>query len=581
MKRLILMASLALTMVACGMQPPEKDATQQELLKTGVDQGPQWFRNTRAQFYSQDQGSRLMPLRWLAALKQADGTPFLADGLSRYGYLRNNENPLTLLPAGFTTNGPTGNESVGMNCAACHTREIQVDGKSYRIDGGPAIADFQSFLSDLDKAFVRVAKTPQTFKEFTAAVLERDPSPAEIALLKKDVKTWYLPFHTIVDLSLPKSPWGPSRLDAVSMIFNRLTGLDIGPAWRVHMIWQNIKRADAPTRYPFLWNASIQDETQWPGFAGNGNDLLALARNTGEVLGVFGEFTPTVDRNRALGIDYTTNNSANTEGLWALENLIRKIGPPKFQWPVDAALAKQGEAIFNWPNAQGGCVECHGIKTGTDKLSGRTVWTTPIQDVGTDSREYRVLTSTVETGVLAGHGIPVIGAPLKQRDFAFSVLGQAVTGTILQRLGTVAKLGMAPDDGSRPGALATSTTHKTADSLATAFQAASSADNTPRYESRVLQGIWAAAPYLHNGSVPTLADLLKPVKDRPTSFQIGPNYDPNGKVGLAQDQTKFPNFTLRTGCTNRDSGNSNCGHEFGTQLTDDQKKALLEYLKTL
>jgi hypothetical protein len=99
------------------------------------------------------------------------------------------------------------------------------------------------------------------------------------------------------------------------------------------------------------------------------------------------------------------------------------------------------------------------------------------------------------------------------------------------------------------------------------------------YESRVLQGIWAAAPYLHNGSVPTLADLLKADKDRPLSFKVGPDYDPVN-VGLAVEQTRF-NYTLVTGCTDRTSGNSNCGHNFGTTLTPDQKAALLEYLKVL
>ena len=80
----------------------------------------------------------------------------------------------------------------------------------------------------------------------------------------------------------------------------------------------------------------------------------------------------------------------------------------------------------------------------------------------------------------------------------------------------------------------------------------------------MLQGIWAAAPYLHNGSVPTLADLLEPVGKRPTSFQIGPNYDATDRVGLAVTQDKFLNFMLRTGCQNRNSGNSNCGHESGS-----------------
>jgi hypothetical protein len=96
----------------------------------------------------------------------------------------------------------------------------------------------------------------------------------------------------------------------------------------------------------------------------------------------------------------------------------------------------------------------------------------------------------------------------------------------------------------------------------------------------VLQGIWATAPYLHNGSVPTLADLLKPATERPAAFQVGPAYDPVN-VGLATDQAIF-NYTLKTtDCSDRNSGNSRCGHEFGTQLAPAEKRALLEYLKVL
>jgi hypothetical protein len=96
-----------------------------------------------------------------------------------------------------------------------------------------------------------------------------------------------------------------------------------------------------------------------------------------------------------------------------------------------------------------------------------------------------------------------------------------------------------------------------------------------------MQGIWAAAPYLHNGSVPTLAELLKPASERIKSFKIGPAYD-TVNVGLAVEQSEF-NYTLTTtDCTDRNSGNSRCGHEYGTtQLTPAEKKALLEYLKTL
>jgi hypothetical protein len=95
-----------------------------------------------------------------------------------------------------------------------------------------------------------------------------------------------------------------------------------------------------------------------------------------------------------------------------------------------------------------------------------------------------------------------------------------------------------------------------------------------------MQGIWAAAPYLHNGSVPTLAELLKPAAQRVTSFKIGSAYD-TVNVGLAVQQTQFNHTLTTTDCSALNSGNSRCGHEFGTTLSDQEKKALLEYLKTL
>ncbi|MFY9655369.1 MAG: hypothetical protein WAK01_02100, partial [Methylocystis sp.] len=100
------------------------------------------------------------------------------------------------------------------------------------------------------------------------------------------------------------------------------------------------------------------------------------------------------------------------------------------------------------------------------------------------------------------------------------------------------------------------------------------------YEARVLQGVWAAAPYLHNGSVPTLAELLKPAAERVSEFKVGPRYDIDA-LGLAVEQTKFDFVYKTTDCSARDSGESRCGHEFGTKLSPEEKKALLEYLKAL
>src|ERR1700687_3270708 len=89
---------------------------------TFADQGTQWTEALRADFYSRDQGSRMIPLAWLQALKQPNGQPFLTDSLARYGYLPNPANSnSTRLPIGFAASGPTGSQTVGMTCSACHT----------------------------------------------------------------------------------------------------------------------------------------------------------------------------------------------------------------------------------------------------------------------------------------------------------------------------------------------------------------------------------------------------------------------------------------------------------------------------
>ena len=106
--------------------------------------------------------------------------------------------------------------------------------------------------------------------------------------------------------------------------------------------------------------------------------------------------------------------------------------------------------------------------------------------------------------------------------------------------------------------------------------------DTDGYASVPLDGVWLRSPYLHNGSVPTLTDLLKSPTQRPKLFYRGNDqFDPQ-KVGFIstepQDkQTGQAYFKYDIAV----DGNSNAGHLWGTELPEGDKKALVEYLKTL
>lgn len=557
-----------------------------------VDQGRDWTNSLRTQFYTQDQGARIMPISWMRALDLPDGQAFLHDALDRYGYLPLPDAGEPDLPVGFTTNGSGAQMAVGMTCAACHTREIDVNGTAYRLDGGPGIVDFQSFLKDLDDAVLAVLASDAAFNAFAAKVLGDNPSQADTDTLKTELTTWSNRFHTLIERSLPDPAWGPSRLDAVSMIFNRLAGLDLGPEEDDFIIAENIAVADAPTRYPFLWNAARQDYTQWPGFSKNGNAFFGLTRNLGEVYGVFAEFHPEKTDGILSGHDYITRNSANWDGLKDLEDWIWDIGAPRWPWDLNQTLADQGEEIFNLSTDNGGCVECHGIKTGEFRSLRHRTWATPILDAGTDTRECQILTRTVKTGVLSTALNPLTFSELGEEAPAFDVLGTAVIWAIAQHsVDTLFSAELVADARAAAATPDTSDDRKVLERLGDIEGAfpMSGSDNAPRltaatpeckYESRVLEGIWAAAPYLHNGSVPTLADLLETPDNRPASFVPGPAYDID-KVGMAADQTKFDHVIETTGCDDLASGNSRCGHDYGTDLDADQKTALLEYLKSL
>lgn len=567
-----------------------------------------WNIEDRRAFYTLDQGSRIMPTTWMMALKRPDGQPFLGDRLARYGYLANDADPASNLPIGFTTNGSGATQAIGMTCAACHTREIVVGEQRHRIDGGPALVDFESFLLDLRSAVKSVVQEPAAFDGFSEQVLGGTPAPGAKDALRKELARWDRRFDILITKSVieprekARAPiWGPGRLDAISMIFNRLTGLDIGPPANDHIMERNIYPADAPVRYPFLWGAPKQDATQWPGFAPNGSTLLGLGRNLGQVYGVFAEFHPRPDPRAVMNVDYKSSNSADMKNLRRLEELIRGLDRPRYPGEIKSELRDRGREIFGTGiDNPGQCWSCHGQRPGKSQVDRHGVWqtwATPIVDAHTDNRQHSLLTRLVSTGAMSGSGLPPLQRRLKPTgESPLEVLRAAVTGGILQKeygldsgnpeAGLAEPVALVAE---RPAAEARLMNTEDVKGLTDSY---ATVPVPPKagfaYESRVLVGIWAAAPYLHNGSVPTLDDLLKPAAERPKSFRVGAKYDLD-KVGLAAEQDPSGPVLHLTTCEDRttrprwDSGNGNCGHEYPRtgSLSPADRRALLEYLKAL
>src|SRR5262249_38052624 len=102
---------------------------------------------------------------------------------------------------------------------------------------------------------------------------------------------------------------------------------------------------------------------------------------------------------------------------------------------------------------------------------------------------------------------------------------------------------------------------------------------TDGYANQPLDGIWARAPYLHNGSVPTLRDLLEPAERRPPVFYRGYDVFDQAKVGLVSNRPAADGRTYFRYDTSL-PGNSNSGHDYATSLPDEDKRAVVEYLKT-
>jgi len=587
----LLLFSVAATAIASPALAQTTGATTPTPALQYAKQG--WSVEDRQTFYTTSQGSHMIPYLWFKALRRLDADePFGGDQLARYGYLANEKSKANPegLPVGFVLDGDARTGFFGMTCAACHTAQIEFQSgnanQQLRIDGAPATADFQAFLKDLTEAAKATLNDAGRYDKFARAVLGNRYSVTRANDLKTDFAAWVKQWTNFMDKSLPASPWGPGRLDAFGMIFNRVAAKDLG-------IDANFKVADAPVSYPFLWNASRQDKTQWNGGVPNGLYINALGRNSGEVFGVFAEFTPKklTDTHPPL-IDYS-KSSIKYAGLQALEEKIKMLTPPPWPWAseIKQDMVDKGRVLY--AKECGGCHEEKRLPLGT--------WLTPVMDVGTDQKMFDNAERTSQAGILAGALSPnPPGSTLADPAATNDVLATVVVGALINEAfsfpprfpnGGVWRAiredlqDLYSDKEKAPNLISLLDPSVREDLKSHVVSRLAQMFKVPgpphAYESRVLHGIWATAPYLHNGSVPNLWELLTPPEQRKPFFMVGSKKYDAKNVGYVTDESPFKDGKLVVSGSDVQPGNGNSGHEFGTKLSDDEKWQLIEYLKQL
>ncbi|WAJ39793.1 di-heme-cytochrome C peroxidase [Pseudomonas sp. GOM7] len=591
-KLVLLLALIALAVVLYYVANPNLPSYQQPEQLHYLDQ---WSEADRQTYYYTPQGTQLKGMRyeWFTALEMPFGSSRFArpEYLARFGLLIDpNQRPSALnpgnLPVGFTRHedSESGEQYLDISCAACHTGELRYRGQAVRIDGGAALHSLAStvptlrgggFGQALGMSMLFTYYNPLKFRRFAREVLgEQYPQGRE--RLRED-------FKQVLDelLETAANDWhrglypteeGFGRTDAFGRIANTVFGDAIDPA--------NYRIANGPVSYPQLWDIWKFDWVQW-----NGSAMQPMARNVGEALGVgatlqlldgHGQPIPEADR-------YAS--SVRLQDLHTLEETLQRLQPP--HWPqevlgkIDLPLASQGKALFSE-----NCARCHAPdpKPVDQRLapSRDPEWRmhiVPLSVIGTDPTtadniaDHRFDISRLgwTKAELSKLDVRLFGSSLDEVDFKSisSAKGLAyITSYVENR--AYQDAGIPPRERQ----------------VMDGYGLPIGVQELRGYKARPLDGIWATPPFLHNGSVPTLFQLLSPVYERQSSFWVGSfEYDPKF-VGFQTE--KFPGgFFFDT----RVTGNGNGGHEFrdgcrqqgviGRALSPDERLALIEYLKVL
>jgi mono/diheme cytochrome c family protein len=568
-----------------------------------LEQG--WSSDERLDFYNTSQGSQLIPYAWFLALEQSDSELLfrIDDNIERLGYIPQQpvagRNP-DGLPVGFVKDdtiepllvtkistsrlpSETGalqseyREWLGLTCAACHTSEIQLDKHLLRIDGGPPLSDFQSFIEGLSEALQTTVKNDEKLTRFAKKVLAQGGySEGEKQRLQLELSKFIVWLDNYIEINYGAltTAYGYGRLDAFGAILNQVTTSFTGIA-------SNSAPANAPVSYPYLWNTSQLSWVQWNGSANN-----HIGRNVGEVSGVFAHTVIKTSDPAEMFL-----SSAKIINLDRLENLMSQLDSPKWQAPlppIDQGLAAKGKTLF-----AKNCVFCHGIRDD----DGQFPMTKPnlvgkqfikinmiaLDRIGTDplmAMNFVTPALNVDPGVVRQF------LPDKFQNEAKVPRAVMLSAVVKNVIGKQVLAFSPPLDQQQ--LLELTGYHLPED------KGGRAPPNLIAYKARPLNGVWATAPYLHNGSVSSLYQLLLPDSRREKSFDVGGKDLDVKNVGFLSSKTgNHFKFNTVDASGMPIPGNGNYGHSGKSHtatrsedgqwrdFTDDERYQLIEYLKTL
>ena len=548
------------------------------------------------------------------------------------------------LPVGFArlggaTNPVTGQsepDMIGLSCAACHTGHINYKGVSIRFDGGPGMVDLLKLEEATGLAIAYTLKVPGRFNRFATRVLGPDATAAEHHQLKQglsDAGGVVLAQANALDkmhqdTHQEDTEEGYGRLDALNRIGNQVFATDLALNG-VTGFDKNLMARDAPVSFPPIWTVPWFLWAQY-----DASIEQPLIRNAGEALGVSALVNLSPDAPK----EALFRSTMMLENLVRIEDMLRGPEDPFSQnpkgfgglqapkwplqifaddpaWKIDPARVSKGRGLYAEI-----CAACHlgpvDDPVFDTQFPDQSVWKPEhwepkgpvlkevqktVDEMGTDPAQAKIL------------GERKVSLPGFLDMQPAHDLGQVWGCTDLPDPSTYSSTNM-------PYSIALMTA---VDRFSRKWIADHNIPNDPEaqqvfwgfrkncpnpevalhYRARPLNGVWATAPYLHNGSVPSLYWMLVPAAQRPKQFCMGfRDFDPQ-QVGfrVAADEVQ----TCKTGetlfaATSPDGksihGNSNLGHSFegpvaapnehppgviGRLLTDEERYDLIEYLKTL